>query len=40
MRNHLPHNVYLFDHGSFLIRASVTVAIGVIVYSAFFGVAW
>jgi hypothetical protein len=40
MRNYLPHNVYLFDYRSFLVRASVAVAIAVIVYSAFFDVAW
>lgn len=40
MRNQLPHDVYLFDYRSFLIRVSVAGAIGVIVYSTFFGVAW
>ena len=40
MKNYIPAQVYLYDYKSFFVRASVTIAIGVIVYSALFGITW
>ena len=38
MKSYIPAQVYLYDYKSLFVRASVTIAIGIIVYSALFGI--
>jgi hypothetical protein len=37
MKTHIPAQFYLYDYKSLFVRASVTIAIGIIVYAALFG---
>ena len=40
MKTYIPAQVYLYDYKSLFVRASVTIAIGFIVYSTLFGITW
>ncbi len=40
MKTHLPTQFYLYDYKSLFVRASITIAVGIIVYSALFGITW
>jgi hypothetical protein len=40
MKTHIPAQFYMYDYTSFFLRASVTIAIGIIVYSTLFGITW
>ena len=40
VKTYIPTQVYLYDYKSLFVRASVAIAIGVIVYSALFGITW
>jgi hypothetical protein len=40
MKTHIPTQLYLYDYKSVFVRASVTIAISIIVYSALFGITW
>ena len=41
MKTYIPAQIYLYDYKSLLfVRASVTMAISIIVYSALFGITW
>jgi hypothetical protein len=40
VRTYIPPQIYLYDYKSLFIRASVTIAISVIVYSTLFGITW
>ena len=40
MKTHFPAQIYLYDYKSLFVRASVTIAIGIIVYSTLFGITW
>ena len=40
MKTYVPAQIYLYDYKSLFVRASVTIAIVTIVYSALFGITW
>ena len=40
MKTYIPAQVYLYDYKSLFVRASVAIAIGIIVYSVLFGITW
>lgn len=40
VKTHIPAHFYLYDYKSLFVRASVTIAIGIIVYSTLFGITW
>ena len=40
MNTHIPAQFYLYEYKSLFLRASVTIAIGIIVYSMLFGINW
>ena len=40
MKTHIPAQFYIYDYKSLFVRASVTIAVGIIVYSMFFGITW
>ena len=40
MKTHMPAQFYIYDYKSLFVRASVTIAVGIIVYSMFFGITW
>lgn len=40
MKTQIPARFYVYDYGSFIIRASVVAAVCIIVYSTLFGVTW
>jgi hypothetical protein len=40
MKTQIPAQFYLYDYKSLLVKASVTIAVGIIVYSALFGITW
>jgi hypothetical protein len=40
VRTYIPAQVYLYDYKSLFARASVTIAIGIIVYLTLFGITW
>ena len=37
MKTHIPAQFYLYDYKSLFVRASVTIAVSIIVYAALFG---
>ena len=40
VKTYVPAQIYLYDYKSLFVRASVTIAIGIIVYSTLFGITW
>jgi hypothetical protein len=40
MKTYITAQVYLYDYKSLFVKASVTIAISVIVYSTLFGITW
>jgi hypothetical protein len=40
MTTQIPAQFYLYDYKSLFVKASVTIAVGIIVYSALFGIIW
>ena len=40
MKTYIPAQIYLYDYKSLFVRVSVTIAIGIIVYSTLFGITW
>ena len=40
MKTHISAQFYLYDYKSLFVRASITIAVGIIVYSTLFGITW
>ena len=40
MKAYVPAQFYIYDYKSLFVRASVTIAVSIIVYSALFGITW
>jgi len=40
VKTYIPAHIYLYDYKSLFVRVSVTIAIGIIVYSTLFGITW
>ena len=40
MKTYVPAQIYLYDYKSLFVRASVTIAVSIIVYSVLFGITW
>ena len=38
MKTYVPAQFYLYDYKSLFVRASVTIAVGIIIYAALFGI--
>ena len=40
MKTYVPAQFHIYDYKSLFVRASVTIAVSIIVYSALFGITW
>jgi hypothetical protein len=40
VKTYLPAQIYLYDYKSLFVRASVTIAVGIIIISVLFGITW